>query len=225
MFNYLNRVVRCFFGLPTILRFAWLESAFLFSKAFVCELLLIWTETFMIFAWFARVFVDVYCHHRPTRVDRDVPGKVIWFSSAAILLIIILIVLGIFCFTAFTLLKCIKDITLWINLLRAITILAFKYCWALISFVTTTMVVAHSMYAYQIVTRSIRRILRATTPWFEYSDQSDQHFTTNSLIRRSIFVHVIVWTTDMFSLTYILGLVILVTNIIIYKHQSPTQST
>jgi len=219
MFNYLNRVISCFFGLPTILRFTWLESAFFFSKAFVCELLLIWTETFMIFAWFARVFVDVYCRHRPTRVDRDVPGKVIWFSSAAILLIIILIVLGIFCFIAFTLLKCIKDITLWINLLRAITILAVKYCWALISFATTTMVFAHSMYAYRIVACSISRMLRASPPY------SDQHFTTNSLIRRSIFVYVIVWATDMFSLIYILGLVILVTNIIIYKYQSPTPST
>jgi len=212
MFKYLNRVMSLFFGLPTTLRSTWLGSAFFFSKVFVCELLLIWTETFMIFAWFARVFVDVYCRHHPIRVDRNVPEKVIWFSSAVILLIIISIVLSIFCFTAFTLLKCIKDITLWVNLIRTIVILAYKYCWTLISFATTTIVVAHSMYVYEIVACSFRGILRASTLWFEYPDQ---HFTTNSLIRHSIFVYVIVWATDMFLLIYILGLVILVTYMVI----------
>jgi len=218
MFKYLNRVMSCFFVSPSSLendstthRFAWLGSAFFLSKVFVCELLLIWTETFMVFTWFGRVFVDIYCR-LPIRVDRNVPEKVIWFSSAAILFIVILIVLGIFCFLAFTLLKFIKDITLWVNLLRTITILTIKYCRTLISFATTIMVVAHSMYTYRLVARSIHHILRASTRWFEHPDQ---HFTTNSLIRRSIFVYVIIWATDMFSLIYILGLVILVTYIII----------
>jgi len=219
--------MNCFFELPssldnqpTTLGFVWLESAFFFSKVFVCELLLIWTETFMIFAWVTRVFVHVYCL-RPTRVDcASVSDRVMWYSSAAFLFIIILIVLGIFCFSTFTLLKCMKDIALWVNLLGAIMSSAFKYCRAAISFGATVIVVAHSMYAFRTVACLIHRMLRTSTQLFEYLDH---HFTTNSLIRCSIFVYVIVWATDMFSLIYIPGLVILVTYIIMWARSTSHQ--
>lgn len=217
MFKYLKEVMNCFFELPSSLDnqpmtcgFAWLGSIFVFIKVFVSELLLIWTETFMILVWLARVFIHVY-YLRPTRVDRGASEMVMWYSSAAVLFIIILIVLGIFCFSTFTLLKYIKDIALWIKLLGAIVPLAFKYCRAAISFAATVMVVAHSRYAFRTVACSLRRMLRTSTPFFEYLDQ---HFTINCLIRCSIFVYVIIWATDMFSLIYVPGLVILVKYII-----------
>lgn len=218
MFKYLNKVMNCFFELPssldnqpTTLGFAWLGSALFFSKVFVCELLLIWTWTFMIFAWVTSIFVHVYCL-RPTRVDRSgVSERVMWYSSAAFLFIIILIVLGFFCFSTFTLLKYMKDIALCVNFLGSIMPSAFKFCRAAVSFAATVMVVAHSMYAFRTVARSIRPMLRTSTLLFEYLDQN---FTTNSLIRCSIFVYVIVWATNMFSLIYIPGLVILVKYII-----------
>ncbi|KAL4131636.1 hypothetical protein QTP88_008920 [Uroleucon formosanum] len=153
MFKYLNEVMNCFFELPSSLDnqpttcdFAWLGSIFFFIKVFVNELLLIWTETFMILVWLARVLIHVYYLH-PTRVDGGTSEMVMWYSSAAVLFIIILIVLGIFCFSTFTLLKYIKDIVLWIKLLGAIVPLAFKYCRAAISFAATVMVVAHSRSA------------------------------------------------------------------------------
>jgi len=209
--------MNCFFELPLLLDnqpitcgFAWLGSVFFFSKVFVSELFLIWTEAFIVLAWLARVFIHVY-YLRPTRVDRGASEMVMWYSSAAVLFIIILIVLGIFCFSTFTLLRYIKDIALWINLLRAIMPLAFKYCRDAISFATTVVVVAHSRYAFRTVACSLRRMLRTSTPFFEYPDQN---FTINSFIRCSIFVYVIIWATDMFSLIYILGLMILVKYII-----------
>jgi len=173
----------------------------------------------MIFVWFTRVFVHVYCL-RPTRVDRGVSERVMWYSSAAFMFIIMLIVLGIFCFGTFTLLKYMKYIALWVKLLGAIMPLAFKYCRAAISFATTVMVVAHSGYAFRTVGRSIRRILQPSTLLFDYLDQ---RFTTNSLIRCSIFVYVIVWATDMFSLIYIPGLVILVKYIIMWARSTSRQ--
>jgi len=219
MINYLNKVMNCIFEMPlssdkenrpTMPEFFWLGSAFDLLKAFVYELFLIWTKTLMIFVWCAHVFVNVF-YLSPAKVDRSVMEKMIRFTMAARLLVIIMTVLAIFYIITFISLKCVIEITIWINMLWASMLLAFGYCRVLVSLVTTAVVVTRLMYLFQIAVYTIHKIFG--TSMLSWLGRPGNRFTTNCIIRCCIFVYGFVWVTDTFLLLNLSGLVILIIGI------------
>jgi len=219
MIDYLNKAMNCIFetllsldkeNRPSTSEFFWFGSTFNLLKTFVYELFLIWTKTLMIFVWCTRVFVYILCLP-PATVDRSVLENMIRFAVAAGLMVIIITVLVIFYAISLVSMKCVIEITIWINTLWASMLLAFGYCRLLISFVSTIVVVTRLMYLFQIAVNTIHKVFG--TSMLSWLGRPGNRFTTNCIIRCCAFVYGLVWVTDTFLLLNLAGLVIVILGI------------
>lgn len=187
--------------------FSWLDSAFNLLKAFVYELFLVLTEPLMIFVQCARFFANIL-YFPPAKVHYSVSENMMVFIIGAGLIFIIMTVLVIFYAIMLVSMKCVIEITIWINTLWASMLLVFEYCRIFFSFVTTFVVATRLMYLFKIAVNTICKMFGRSM--FIWLGRPDDQFTTNWIIRCCVFVYGLVWITNRFLLLDFAGLVILI---------------